>query len=314
MRTDLLWHYPPSPQLSLKNVHADLFVDLYPVPKLRFLFEVSPTSRLYEVGWQVHPDIELRAGRIAIPFDEIGPSRPFGGMITRSEFAASGQPSFLPDLWTDLGIAARFTLSRSETEVSEAHLYVVNGFQDGGTDPFRQVAHYPIFGPANTSNSDNNGDKAFGGRIRLTLGGSISYGFSFYTGLYTPRSSDSARATALGIDTQVRFLNTWRVKAGYAVMFVGLISGAASSSFTRGAAHASVQNAFTDRFKVSVSGSALQTDDRVVDPSDRFLVGLTTSYVPQSNIEVSAILSRDFNKVLAKTQYNAFGLRFFMVY
>jgi len=55
-------------------------------------------------------------------------------------------------------------------------------------------------------------------------------------------------------------------------------------------------------------------DDRIVNASDRLLVGLTTSYVPQPNIEVSAMLNRDLNQVTAKTNYTAFGLRFFMVY
>ena len=314
IRADVLWHYPPSPQFSLKNTHADLFVDLFPLRGLHLQFEVAPNSRLYEVGWRVHPDIEIRAGRIWIPFDEIGPSRPFGGMITRSEFASPGVTSFLPDLWTDLGVAAHFILSRGETEASDAHVYIVNGFQDGGTDPFQQVNSYPLFGPGGTSNSDNNGDKAIGGRFKICLSRAACYGFSVYSGVYSAGNFDSARATALGLDSQFRVLNRWRLRAGYAVMFVGLIPGSASSSFSRAGAHASIQTTVTDRFKVTVGGAALQMDDRIVNASDRLLVGLTTSYVPQPNIEVSAMLNRDLNQVTAKTNYTAFGLRFFMVY
>jgi hypothetical protein len=311
----VLWHYPPSPQfLNFNNIHADIFVDLFALPEVQFLFEVSPTSRLYELDWKIHPEIELRVGRIWIPFDDMGPTRPYGGLISRSELAPSHIPTFLPDLWTDLGVAVRVILSQTETETSDVQLYLVNGFQDDGIDPFQQVASYPGFGPGSNSTTDNNNDKAIGARLRLILDRSISYGFSAYTGQYTGRNFESSRVSVFGIDSQVKLGDTWKVKGGYAVMLVGLISGSAYANYVRGGAHFSILKQVNDNFKVTLSGSAFQTDDRLVDASDRVLAGLTFSYLPQPNMELSGIFSRDFNKVLAKTQYNAIGLRYLMVF
>jgi hypothetical protein len=315
LKTDVLWHSPPDPQMNLfNNLHADLYVDLFPVSGVKLLFEVSPNSRLYELDWRLSRKWELRLGRIWIPFDDMGPARPFGGLFTRSEFTTHETPAFLPDLWSDLGIAARVILSDDEEESSDAQFYFVNGFQDSGLDPLRQSPSYPSFGPGSSSNSDNNSDKAFGGRVQLTFKKRTTLGLSVYTGLYTSRQFDSARVTALGLHGSWKIGDTWRLRTGYAVMFIGLPSGSATTGFKRAGAHFSLQKEWSDQFRIMAGGSILQPDDRVVDLSDRFLLGLVASYFPLQNIELSGIFSRDMNKTAGKTQFNAFGLRFFMVY
>lgn len=312
--SEFFWHMPPNQVFTGKNFYGLILGEITPYKRIKLNVEATTELRLLEVDWRVNDWLEMRAGRIWIPFDDMKPGSPFGGLINLYAFAPSGVSAFLPDLFSDMGVAFRFILSRDEVEASEAHLYVVNGLQDDGIDPIHQSSSYPNLGPGVPPISDNNSDKGIGARIRMVLNKTISYAASFYTARFSKSAETSSRVTMVGVDSQYRPLDFMKLKAGYSVMFVGLPPGSQTEKYLRAGLYFSVLTQVNEKIKISLMTSATQPDSRVTNLSDRFLFGGYFSYLPLPNIETSFLYFRDFNQVEGKTIYNSFGLRFLMVY
>jgi hypothetical protein len=268
---DLLLAYQPGKaEFSFLNFHPLLFLEIVPVPDLTFSFEVNPSPRFFELDYQATKNVQLRLGKIWIPFDDINPHSFFGGLVANSRIRL-GPTAYLPDVWTDLGAGVKLTLVETAKLTFVASLYVVNGFQDKGTDPTGRASNYPSFSDIPISTTDNNTDKAFGGHFHALFNRVFGLGLSLYTGRWTPDGSEGKRINMIGIDSQYQSGKT-QLKIGISKMFVGLPG---TDSFNRQGEYIEVNHKFgaKDEWKVLARGGYMDVDERITDVNDIFTVG-----------------------------------------
>jgi hypothetical protein len=237
----------------------------------------------------------------------------FGGWIYTSRFSQPNARSvFLPDLWTDLGIGFRYQLADTRALNVAADLYIVNGFQDGGSDPLGQVSVYPSF--STPSGVDNNGDKGIGGRFSAVLGGRFSLGASFYRDTYSDESfpnealgRTSQNIMMIGADAGFR-LPTTEIRAGYIAMNVTLPSPA-TSGFTRGAIYTEFVQRFGQKWRAFLRAGSAQNDNRVIDVTDKQVVGTSIQY-DKVIYKIELQYFRDLNKIPVKVNSEFMAARF----
>lgn len=296
--------------LTFSNVHTLSMVDVVPNDKVQFSFELSPTARFYQVTFTPNPKWEMRLGRIFIPFDLLGPSFPhnlFGGFVNVSQFRQTGGTPFLPDIWTDLGIAGKYWFFNSGTFSLNTQLYLVNGFGAGTSDPKGEVGTlYPNFG--STPNTDNNTDKAIGGRVEAGFGNTLAVGGSFYTGRYSNDADQDRRILMLGLDAQIKSNLGIELKGGYTYMQVDLPTAASVPSMRRGGYYGEVLKRFGRRWKIFARGGASQNDSRSVSVDDLMMVGGGAIY-SLGFVQVSLMYQRDLNQVTGKQSYEFGAMR-----
>ncbi len=296
--------------LSFDTFHSFLFFELLATPDLQFSFDISTSPRFYELDYQVHPRIQLRAGKIWIPFDDMAPHNIFGGKVNVSRLAIPNAPAFLPDLWTDLGVGAKAMIIDTKSFDLEGHLYVVNGFRDGGKDPLNPetgVTGYPSFNDI-PSAPDNNRDKAIGGRLHALLLSRLGLGLSYYTGKWNSDSqAEAKRLSILGFDAQLR-IKGFEARSGIVSMAVDLPTGKTAN---RGGLYIELGQRFgaAGQWKLLARGGLLQFDDRVLDTSpttsigDQRLIGASLLYKP-GLIQYSIETSRDLKESPNKSNYS----------
>jgi hypothetical protein len=282
-------------KLTFGNFHSYLFLDVIPNKDVQFSFDVSSSRgspSFYELDWRVSPTTQIRIGKIWIPFDDLSPHNLFGGRTNVSALDPDARAVFLPDLWTDLGLGVRLDLvDRQELQLI-SHLYIVNGFQDGGTNPDTSTGgSYPAFQGTTITQVDNNVDKAMGGRVQAKLGGGkLGIGGSVYSGRWNDATEAVAqRVLILGGDIQLR-LKIASIRAGAATMKVGLPSG----SFNRGGFYGEF-GVPVGAFQVLARGGARQLDDRRLLDTDRTIVGGMIIY-KMPILQFSAEYSTDIKK------------------
>ncbi|MBC7386142.1 MAG: hypothetical protein H7301_08290 [Cryobacterium sp.] len=304
--------------LSFDNYHQKMLVEY--TPNQDFTFSASIIGLdYYEVDYLVSPKIQLRWGKIWIPFDDMSPHNIFGGRVNTSRLlqvstTGTTEQSFLPDIWADLGVAAKWTLAESASFNSVLHFYVVNGFSEGGTSPVAGESaagvKYPNFAAAG-GGPDNNNNKAMGTRWAFGFGPRFGMGLSYYTGTYTGNTVPEGKAlTIFGGDIQIRPTNTTEIRMGLTSMKVGLSAPATKDSFTRGGSYVELGQRFgqDNRWKFLVRAGKSQNDNRVVDVSDKSLIGMTL--LKNFRVfEAQATVYKDLNKVDGKTGYNYAALR-----
>ena len=316
MMFDLYLHSRPGiSDLTFQSFHGLMLVEYVPSPDLKFEFEINPAPRYYELDWEISNKLQLRVGRIWVPFDDINPHNNFGGRVNTSPLNQGSQP-FLPDVWAELGVAAKYQLMDSSILSMEAHAYILNGFQASGNNPVsgEETIPYPGFAgvpPGLPSQVDNNTDKALGGRISATLYNRYSLGASVYTARYTDDSDESARILMYGVDTQIRFGPT-TLKAGYINMNVGLIPPSVRDSFVRGGLYAEGKFRVTNQITLVARTGLSQVDNRVVSKSDQQIVGGEARY-NFGAFSLGLIHNRDLNVVEEKVNYTFTALRFRMI-
>lgn len=305
----LLTLRPGVAPLTFDNYHAFMLVEYSPKENIQFGFEVSPTPRYYELNWQINRKFTLRLGKIWIPFDDMNPHNQFGGWINNSKTRDPAGAAFLPDLWTDLGVALKYKPLDTFYLAAEGQVYVVNGFQSGGVDPLGNGVDYPNF--STTVAPDNNTDKGIGGRGNVLFFRRIGGGASFYTGKYTANGVDGGRITMVGLDGQLRLPST-EFRAGYIGMTISLPQPA-TSGFTRGGFYGEAMQRFGKNWKGYLRGGLAQNDNRVIDVTDITLVGAMAMY-DLGMFQLSFEHYRDLNKVDGKSAYTFSAARFTMLF
>ena len=269
---DLLLAYQPGKAgFSFLNFHPELFMEVIPTPELIFSFEVNPTPRFYELDWQVAPTVQIRLGKIWIPFDDLNPHNIFGGMISTNRLRL-GSVYFLPDIWSDLGVGTKINLVDKSNFTLDAHGYIVNGFGNSGApDPTGTSSDYPIFSDGAIASADNNTDKAFGTRLHALIAKVLGLGISFYHGRWTTDQQDAKYINMLGLDSQIRVGGT-EFRTGIISMAVGLPE---DGSYNRVGAYAEFSQKFgaKDEWKVLLRAGYVDPDDRFTDENDVMTVG-----------------------------------------
>lgn len=305
---DLALHLRPgvSPW-TFENYHALFLVDFIPKPDIQFSFEVNPSPKYYEFDYQVTPNLQVRAGRIWIPFDDMNPHNTYGGYMNNSKLYPPGSTPFLPDIWADLGVGVKYKiLDQSDLNVT-GHLYLVNGFGSAGADTIGGSQAYPQF--ATTQTIDNNTDKAIGGRIHALFQHTIGLGFSVYSGRYTDQAADSQRILMLGFDGQLRLRTRTTARIGYVYMSVGLLPPATESSFQRAGFYAELEQKFLKGWFAGVRGGLLNPDNRIADLSDQTVVGGRVGY-EQDIWQLQLQYHKDLNDAVGKTGKEFTALHF----
>lgn len=296
--------------LTFSNFHGLLLFEMVPTPDLTFSFDLGLGSnpRFYELDYQVNKRLQVRIGKIWIPFDDMSPHNIFGGRVNVTKLAPenSNTGRFLPDIWAEHGVGLKYNLMDTKSLYSDFHFYIVNGFKQGGTDPKPDSTNpYPDFGDTTLSAEDNNRDKGFGARINAKInGGMLGGGLSYYTAQWTTdliNNETSGRVNILGIDSQLR-VGTNELRVGYATMAVGFPNG---ESFSRAGmyAEASRKLGAMQNWKVLLRGGTISLDNRVLDTSDQTIVGATILYKPNI-IEYSLSHSRDLKDSVVKNNHS----------
>jgi len=298
--------------LTFDSYHSFLFFEINPTPDLQFMFDVNPNPRMFELDAQVAPRVQLRAGKIWIPFDDISSQSPhtfFGGRTNTSKIAPGGL-TFLPDIWTDLGLGLKVKAIETESVALEAQTYIVNGFGEGGTDPKSLTTDYPQFSNI-AIGPDNNRDKAFGFRTHSKLFGQWGLGASLYRGRWSNEELPSAGITLVGIDAQWE-MSTTEFRLGWASMKVGLTD---SSSFVRNGSYAEVGQKLGSKqqWKVLARGGAIQLDSRTLASNDQQIIGGAVLFRP-GLIQYSVEHSRDVRKLAGKSNYSYTALRLIIAF
>lgn len=289
---------PGVEDLSFDNYHSFLFFELSPTPDISFSFDVNPTPRYYELDYQLSKKIQLRFGKIWIPFDDLYPHNIYGGRVNVTRIAQG--PAFLPDIWTEMGIGLKFNLIDKKSLQIDGNLYVVNGFGDGGKDPLGVSANYPNFSDTSVTASDNNSDKAIGARLHALFGNRFGLGVSAYRGRWSSTADAPEALTLYGADMQLKFGSTFEFRAGVIVMKVGLSTG----DFVRGGYYGEIGKRFgkNDMWKWLFRTGQIQNDDRVIAKTDQKIVGLTLLVQPNI-LQYSLEYSRDIQQLAIKTNY-----------
>jgi hypothetical protein len=313
---------PGIENFSFDTYHSFLFFELQPTPDIQFSFDVNPSPRYYELDYQVTKKLQLRAGKIWIPFDDMSPHNIFGGRVNVSRLQAqSNAPAFLPDLWTDLGLGFRYALVDTSKFALNVYGYVVNGFREGGVDPKTNGSPYPKFSDL-PSAADNNRDKAVGGRVHMLVAGKLGLGLSYYTGRWSNDTGTSAvfdaqRLSILGIDGQIRIKST-EFRVGVATMALDLPTNEVAN---RGGAYVELGQKFgkTNDWKALARAGLTQLDDRVLDNNplvalgDEQIVGGTLLWKP-GLIQYSIEYNRDLGYAPSKKNYSYTAARIVMAF
>ncbi|MCB0405880.1 MAG: hypothetical protein KDD51_13945 [Bdellovibrionales bacterium] len=309
---DIVLNYRPGINpLTFDNYHTAFLVDYIPNPDLQFSVGVAPpliVPRFYELDYNISRRVQLRVGRIWIPFDQINPHNTFGGLWNTSTLRADNQEAFLPDIWADLGIGVKFSLAESSNLNVNAHLYVVNGFQSGGTDPLAESTSYPDFETL-PNGADNNTDKAFGGRIHMDVANVFGLGASVYSGAYSDEGTQANRILMLGADTQIRPTKSTELRAGYALMNVDLKGGITRQSYLRGGLYGELRQRIGRQWQLVARGGLTQNDNAVSDRNDRTLVGGRIEWRATPNLALIAEHHRDINPTPDKINLSYSALR-----
>jgi hypothetical protein len=298
---------------TFRNYHGLLFFEIAPTPDLSFSFDVTNfagfTNNYFELDYNLNPRLQLRAGKIWIPFDDMSPHNIFGGRVNTTSLNPPGSGiaggEFLPNIWAELGVGLKYQFIDTRPLTLEGHVYVTNGFGSTTPDPRGEAEAYPNFSGGLLS--DNNTDKAVGARLAAKLFNRFGVGASFYTSQYTPKAINDAgngkRINMVGIDSQIRIGPT-EFRTGIVSMTAGLpllatAPAEAPGSFKRAGFYGELGYSFgpQQRWKVLGRGGSLQLDDRVIDdPSEQTIVGATLLYKP-SMIEFSISHDRDLKKL-----------------
>lgn len=291
----LLANQPGKANFSFLNFHPLLFFEILPTPEIQFAFEVRSDPRYFELDYQITPTIQVRAGKIWIPFDDMNPHNIYGGRIDTSRMRLGGD-FFLPDIWTDLGVGAKITLAEKAAVTSEAYVYAVNGI------PQQSGVTMPSFADQSVSVTDNNSDKALGARFHFLFARVFGLGVSFYTARWNNEAAANdtpLRLSMAGLDAQLRMGNT-SVKLGTIGMWVGLPG---DLTYRRHGAYLEFSEKFSDVWRFYLRGGEIDTDDRLTDANDVVLVGGGLAYKP-GVVQLSLDYQQDIKTVPGKLGYS----------
>jgi hypothetical protein len=292
------------PDITFDNYHSFLFFEISPRPNVQFTFDVNPNPRFYELDYQFSPLLQVRLGRIWIPYDDLSPQTPhnmFGGRWNLSRISTVAGSAYLPDIFADLGIGLRSVLLDKPAIKLESDIYLVNGFRSGGRDPISSGAVYPDFLSVGTT--DNNNDKALGGRFSALFWRKLAVGLSLYTCRYSAQNEAPLRLTTYGLDMQAQITPTTELRGGYSVMNVGLEYD--PLGFNRAGLYVELGQKFAAqrKWKVLLRGGTVQLDNRALMPTDQTLIGGALVYRP-SFIQLSLDYSYDIDHSVAKNNYS----------
>lgn len=229
--------------LAFDNYHSLVFFDIAPSPDITFSFNLLGPSSFpiyYELDYQATKKLTLRAGKIWIPFDDLSQQSPhniFGGRVGLQQLMPTNTSNngltFLPSLWTELGVGARYMLLESSLLQIETDMTITNGFSatsGPSGDPVNQSEgpNFSVYTPApNSQGAGSNTphrNKAVDLRAHGLFLNRFGLGISYYTSQWNPDGDPLAGGGHLflnmvGVDAQAKILGL-ELRGGVANMHV----------------------------------------------------------------------------------------------
>jgi hypothetical protein len=138
---------------SFSTNHTYLMLQASPTDKLRVGFDIQ-FDYFYEIEYFPAPTLSFKAGKIFLPFGDFNYHPIYGGKVY------SLDNDLFPNWLTDYGIAFGHRLLDTDRVSLNYELFVSNGFQEYSAG----YLDMNVIG----FDSDNNSEKAFGGRMKTT--------------------------------------------------------------------------------------------------------------------------------------------------
>ena len=293
---------------TFRNLHTLFLVDIIPTPDIQFTTEIRTDPRFFELDYQLTEWLQIRLGKIWVAFDDLNPHSAFGGRINASKLRLPNGAAYLPDLWADLGVGFKLGLYERTRLTVTGHIYMVNGFSEGGVDPLAESTTYPDYSDVSVEATDNNRAKSFGARVHFLINRTIGLGASVYTGRYNDQGDAIGLSTQLvGFDGQL-YVDRFRLRTGFSFMNAELPATSTITKFSRPASygelayHLGLKRNYVFVFRVG----KVDNDDRVVDINDQTIVG-GKFYYRYKNIEWGAQYSRDLQTDIAAKGNKSFA-------
>lgn len=141
---------------------------------------LDPDPAFYELAFAVTPTFNVKVGKLLLPFGTNNFHHIIGGRVDQ-------ESRFLPETWSDYGVAVNHLLVDARWLSLEYDLYVVNGF-GGATEPLISVGTV----------TDNNFAKGLGARVTATFPHGLRLVGSAYHSLWDIDNSKGVLFYALG--------------------------------------------------------------------------------------------------------------------
>lgn len=307
---------------SFDSFHQIIMAEYSPSPEFTFVtdigsaaFNMGSVPKFFECDYQVNPRLQLRWGKIWIPFDDMSPHNIFGGRVNAANLLSDQSLVLLPTLWADLGAGLKYRLIQNKTSSVDFYGYVVNGFSDNNSDPTGATGstHYPNFATVGSPGptADNNSAKDFGVRLHYKYGQTWGLGISHYRGTYSASSVTPALGLSMtGLDAQIQFSNTTSMRLGYMTATVKLDPTLAVNSAKRGGTYIEGAQKFgSDRsWRLLTRAGQVQADDRSTTTSDFNVVGFSIQKTINP-ITLSLEYNKDTKKMAGKANTTFWALR-----
>ncbi len=144
---------------SFSSNHTYLLISANPTEELRVGFDIS-FDEYFEIEYALTPRLFVKGGLIFLPFGDFRYHAIYGGKVYGID------NDLFPNWFTDYGIGMEHDVLDTEHFHLKYGLFVSNGFQSSfdGRLNMNSIGY----------SSDNNSEKAFGGRIKGTLFGGWS--------------------------------------------------------------------------------------------------------------------------------------------
>lgn len=189
---------------SFTNNHSYLLITANPTEKLRIGFDIQ-FNEYYEIEYAVTPTFFVKGGLIFLPFGDFKYHAAYGGKVY------SINNDLFPNWFTDYGMAIEHDLLDTDNFHLRYGAFISNGFQEGLGDVNMNTIGY---------SSDNNDDKAIGGRIKGTVFGGYSATASAMFDTWADDGSGTLRLYAFDLATvrglaNLPLLRNINLKLGY---------------------------------------------------------------------------------------------------
>lgn len=215
---DLLLEYEWEREiLQFTRDHNYVVLELSATEWLSFRTDVSLMPQFYEIVFHIGQNMELRLGRVLIPFGQNEFHHLIGGRVDE-------QNLFLPAIWADNGVAFKHIVYDGELISFDYSAWVVNGFNET-IDPVSGTPFPSRVVGEGLPPGDNNVMKGLGVRPTVRFGPAITIGTSWYLDIWndynapleTPAPSEvpSEAVQPTSIDKQMMLFYGADVDFGY---------------------------------------------------------------------------------------------------
>ena len=259
--------------------HTYVFVMAQVSDDIQFIIHVDTNPIFFELQWDALPGLSFKVGKIFVPFGTNEFHHIMGGRVDEQSF-------FLPETWSDYGVAMNHQPIDTDWLNVEYTLYAVNGSQ-GQVGADAQSQTIPTVG-AGASATDNNYMKALGGRAKLTLLSSYVITPSVYFDVWDPDNKFPIVFYSLGFEARKGFIklpivDRLRLRGEYGYGEIALpfrnlqpgvlsVFGLGGYAVGRAAFYAEATESIVDTFAVRLRTGRINDNNTLLDNQDLWVL------------------------------------------